>query len=177
MRKKKLLLHTCCAPCSGFLAVEFQNQYQVDIYFDNSNIYPEDEYQRRLQEAKTYFGKQRIKLIEVEYNHQDWLEIIKGLENEPERGKRCDQCYLFRLENTAKYAKKNNYDIFASTLAISPHKDAKKLNQIGEKLSQEYGIEFLVGDWKKKDGFKKAMKFSHQEGFYHQDYCGCEFSV
>jgi len=177
MPKKKLLFHTCCAPCSGFLVRYFSVDYQVAIYFDNSNIYPKAEYQKRLQEAKRYFEKQKISFIAVEYNHNDWLKFISGLENEPERGKRCEKCYLYRLENTARYAKENNYDIFASTLAISPHKNANKLNEIGEALSEKHGVEFLAGDWKKQDGFKKAMELSHQEGFYHQNYCGCEFSI
>ena len=177
MPVKKLLLHTCCAPCGGFLAQEFLTNYELTIYFSNSNIYPKSEYQHRLEEIRQYFKTQKINFILAEYNHESWLEFIRGLEKEPERGKRCEQCYLYRLEHTVKYASDNGYDIFASTLAISPHKDAEKLNQIGKDLAKKYDVEFLAGDWKKQDGFKKAMVLSHKEGFYHQDYCGCEFSI
>lgn len=176
MPKLKLLLHTCCAPCSGFLAQTLSANYQLTIYFDNSNIYPKIEYLKRLKEVKDFFANQQINFIKTKYNHSDWQKKIEGLEHEPEKGKRCKLCYYHRLKNTASYAQKHGFDSFASTLAISPHKDVKILNNLGRALAIKYNIKFLSGDWKKQDGFKRAMALSHREGFYHQHYCGCEFS-
>lgn len=175
--RKKLLFHTCCAPCSGFLVKRFSADYQVTVYFDNDNIYPKQEFSKRLAEAKKYFELQGIDFIATDYNHDKWLQKIKGLEAEPERGARCDACYWYRLRATAEYAARNGYDVFGTTLSISPHKKADIINQLGQKLAQQFNLEFLAGDWKKQDGFKQAMVLSHQEGFYHQNYCGCEFSI
>lgn len=175
--KQKLLLHTCCATCSVFLAEKLSADYQVTVFFDNSNIYPKSEYDKRLKEAKNYFEQQGIEFVESSYDHQDWLMAIAGLESEPERGKRCLVCYRKRLLNTALYAKENDFDFFASTLSISPHKDAQNINNIGEEIAEEIGLNFLAGDWKKNDGFKKAMEVSRQCDFYRQNYCGCEFSL
>lgn len=175
--KKKLLLHTCCAPCSGFLADQFKDDFDLTIFFSNSNIYPAEEYDKRLAEAKNYFLGRGIKFVEDNYNHQDWLESMSGLEDEPEKGKRCLACYRYRLQKTAEFAKKSKFDIFTSTLSISPHKNAEAINIIGSQIGESLGIEFMSGDWKKNDGFKKASEFSHEQGFYRQNYCGCEFSV
>ncbi|MEI6288708.1 MAG: epoxyqueuosine reductase QueH [bacterium] len=177
MTKPGLLLHTCCAPCSGFLAQKFILQYDVSIFYDNSNIYPEEEYNHRQAEAKNFFKSQSINFICPKRDHQKWLEGMLGLEKEPERGKRCKLCYYGRLKNTAEYASANGFEFFATTLSISPHKDVIAINNLGRALAKKYKIKFLAGDWKKQDGFKSAMEFSHQHDFYHQNYCGCEFSV
>lgn len=177
MEKPKLLLHTCCAPCSGFLAHQLLRDFDLLIYFQNSNIWPVQEYHRRLEEAKKFFQKEGLEFFEDDYDHEAWLESVAGLEGEPERGKRCEECYRFRLARAARFAQARGFDFFATTLSISPHKDAKVINSVGEKIAQEKGIKFLSGDWKKFDGFKNAMVFSHDQGFYHQNYCGCEFSL
>lgn len=174
---KKILLHSCCAPCSAHVIQELSKEYQVTLFYFNPNIFPEEEYLKRLNEAQKYLKKIEINLIEGEYNHQAWLEAIKGYENEPERGKRCHICYRFRLEKTALEAKKLNFDIFCSTLSISPHKDAQMINKIGLELAEQYNISYLESDWKKQEGFKKACDISREEGFYRQSYCGCEFSI
>lgn len=174
--KPKLLLHACCATCSVFLAEELAKHYQVTIFFDNSNIYSELEYRRRLDEVKEYFQEEGFDFVVADYNHRDWLAKVSGLEKEQERGKRCLVCYDIRLKNTARFAKENGFDFFASTLAISPHKDAKAINKIGAEIAEEFELEFLAGDWKKNEGFKKAMELSRQCDFYRQHYCGCEFS-
>ncbi len=173
----ELLLHSCCAPCSAYVIKELQKKYKVTLFYFNPNIFPEEEYQKRLKEAKKYCQKIKVDFIEGEYNHQDWLEKIKGYEQEPERGKRCQICYKVRLEKTALEAKKLGFDMFCSTLSISPHKDAQMINKIGQELSEQYQIEYLASDWKKQEGFKKSCDISKEEGFYRQDYCGCEFSM
>ena len=174
---KKILLHSCCAPCSAHVIQELSKEYKVTLFYFNPNIFPEEEYQKRLAEAKNYLKKIEIDLIEGEYNHDLWLEKIKGYENEPERGKRCQICYQMRLAKTASKAKELGFDVFCSTLSISPHKDAEMINKIGQKLSEEYKIEYLESNWKKQECFKKACDISREEGFYRQEYCGCEFSM
>jgi len=176
MSKPKLLLHTCCAPCSGFLASQLLVDFAVTIYFDNSNIYPKEEYLIRRSEAKKFFTGEEINFVEADYNHEAWLKLVQGLENEPERGVRCEICYRQRLYNTAQYAVKHGFEYFGTTLSISPHKDVMMINRIGQDLSKQVGVNFLEKDFKKQDGFKHAMEFSHSHDFYHQNYCGCEFS-
>ena len=174
--RSKLLLHTCCAPCSGYLTTELANDFDLTVYYDNSNISPKEEYQKRKSEAEKFFTAAGVKFIEAEYDHDAWREKMIGLEYEPERGKRCVLCYYLRLKNAAEYAQQNGYDYFASTLSISPHKDAKALSNLGRALAKKIGVNFLDENWKKQERFKKAMAFSREHEFYHQDYCGCEFS-
>lgn len=176
MDKPKLLLHSCCAPCSGFLARELSRDFEVSIFYQNSNIWPESEYFRRRDEAKKFFGQNDFNFFEDNYDHSDWLSFMAGLEGEPERGKRCEACFHYRLARAARFAKARGFDFFASTLAISPHKDAEIINRLGEEIAQEQNIKFLSGDWKKQDGFRRASTFSHEHNFYRQTYCGCEFS-
>lgn len=177
MLKPSLLLHACCAPCSGYLVSQLSEKFDVSIYYDNSNIFPKEEFFKRSNEAKNYFERLGIEFIQADYNHEEWLGFVKGLEGEPERGKRCNICFLFRLRNTAKYAKEKGFDLFTSTLSISPHKDAEAINNIGNALSKELDVKFLEGDFKKNDGFKNSMEFSKENNFYQQNYCGCEFSM
>lgn len=174
--KPKLLFHSCCAPCSGYLVSQLVDNFEVTVYYNNPNIYPKSEYQIRKNEAKNFFADHGTKFVEIEYDHDKWLELVDGLKNEPEQGKRCILCYHFRLENAAKYAKDNDYDFFASSLAISPYKKSKILNNLGRAIAKKIGVEFIAEDWKKKDGYKKATEFSKNYDFYRQNYCGCEFS-
>ncbi|MFH1668198.1 MAG: epoxyqueuosine reductase QueH [Candidatus Komeilibacteria bacterium] len=174
---KKLLLHTCCAPCAIYVVQELSKEYDLSLYYFNSNIHPETEYQKRLQEIINWAKKNNIKLIETEYQSGEWFAMVKGLEGEPEGGKRCEQCFQYRLGATAKYAKEHNYDLFSTTLSISPHKDAEAINRIGGILGQANKMEFLEANWKKNDGFKIACQLSKQENFYRQDYCGCAYSL
>ena len=174
---KKILLHSCCAPCSAHVIQELQKEYEVTLFYFNPNIFPEAEYQKRLAEAKKYLKKINVNLIEGRYDYQAWLEKVKGYENEPERGKRCQICYQMRLAETASQAKELGCSVFCSTLSISPHKDSEMVNKIGLELSEEHNISYLPSDWKKQEGFKKACDISKEEGFYRQEYCGCEFSI
>ena len=173
---KKILLHTCCAPCAIYVAKQLAKEYEVALFYYNPNIHPADEYQKRLQEIIKWAEKEKVELIEAKYNPEFWFKKIKGLELEPEGGERCWVCYELRLKQTAQHAEENGFDVFTSTMSISPHKNADKLNEIGEYLAKEYKVDYLASDWKKNEGFKIACQLSKQEDFYRQDYCGCVFS-
>lgn len=174
---KKILLHCCCAPCAAYVIKKLQERYNVTLFYFNPNIFPEEEYKKRLNETKSYLKKIDIPLLEGEYDHNWWLKQVRGFENEPERGKRCKICYKLRLEETAKRAKRLGFNLFCSTLSISPHKDAELINKIGRDLLNKYNVQYLESDWKKHDGFKKSCDISKEQGFYRQEYCGCEFSL
>lgn len=174
--KEKLLLHVCCAPCAIYPLKILQDRFDLVLVFYGPNIHPIDEYLKRLESAKQLSEKIGLSIIELEYNPKDWYELIKGLEEEPEGGKRCKVCYSMRLERIAKFAKKNGYRNFTTTLTLSPHKPASVINPIGESIAKEYGLVFLAEDFKKKDGFKKSCQLSDEYGLYRQKYCGCEYS-
>ncbi len=173
---KRLLLHVCCAPCAIYPIQELSQEYEVTIYFYDPNIHPKEEYISRRDEIKEYAKSNSINFEEGEYNDDEWFKKTKGLEDELEKGKRCEVCFDIRLKETALKAKKEKYDIWASVLSISPHKDFKQISMVGNRLAESVGIEFLDKDWKKKDGFKKSCMLSKQENFYRQDYCGCIYS-
>ena len=176
MSKPKLLLHTCCAPCAGYVVQLLQKEYDITGYFYNPNIHPETEYQRRLAEEKKYFNKLCLELIEADDDKERWFSLVKGHEHDPERGERCLICYRMRLEQACRFGKENGFAVFTTTLSLSPHKDAAKINRIGRELGQQLDIRFLEADFKKRDGFKKSLEISQAEGFYRQHYCGCVFS-
>ncbi len=173
----KLLLHVCCAPCSAYVIEQLQKDYLVSLFYFNPNIFPEEEYDTRKNESEKYAKKLGIEFIEHKINHNDWLAKINGFENEKERGKRCLVCYKYRLEETARYARDNGFDIFTSTLSISPHKSSEMINLAGNEIEKEIGIKYLEADWKKDGGFKKSCEISKENEFYRQSYCGCEFSI
>jgi epoxyqueuosine reductase len=174
--KPKLLLHVCCATCGAYVLELLKNDYQVTAYYYNPNIYPVEEYEKRFLEIQKYCQKNQIPFIEEKPDQDEWFAKIKGFEQEPERGKRCWLCYDMRLAKTAEYAKNHGFQFFGTDLSISPHKDAKKLNEIGKKLEKTFGLKYFEADFKKADGFKKAMAVSRQNEFYRQDYCGCIYS-
>lgn len=174
--KNKLLLHVCCAGCGVFISRELKNEFDVALYYFNPNLHPNEEYEKRLDEAKKVAAGHNLKLIDGEHIHDDWLLYIKGHESDPEKGERCKLCYRFRLEKTAQKAKELNFDYFTTTLTVSPHKSAQDIISIGEELARDYGLKFLARDFKKNDGFKKANILSKELNLYRQNYCGCEFS-
>ena len=177
-KEKKLLLHICCAPCSTYVIEKLCETYDLSGYFYNPNLYPHNEHDRRLREAQKYFEKIGKKLYSKNrYEKKEWLNFIKGLEQEPEGGKRCLKCYLFRLEKTARQAKELGFDYYSTTLTISPHKKAEDINPIGKALAQKYQLKFLNEDYKKQDGFRHSVDLSKKHGLYRQNYCGCEFSI
>lgn len=153
-----------------------KQDYEVILYFYNPNIFPEEEYNKRLEEAEKIANQFNLELIKSEYEHDKWLEAVKGHETDPERGERCLICYKFRLDAAAAMAKKLNCEFLTTTLTTSPHKNAFAINQIGEQAAEKYNIKFLSQDFKKQDGFKKSSALSRELGLYRQNYCGCEFS-
>lgn len=178
--RPKLLLHACCAPCSSYCMEYLSKYFDITILFYNPNISPREEYESRAAElvrlTKCMPGMSEIKVITESYNHNEFLEKVRGLEKEPERGSRCTVCYRLRLERAAEYAKKQHFDYFATTLSISPYKDAERLVSIGEELGRLYGIPYLVSDFKKKNGYKRSIELSEEYQLYRQNYCGCSFS-
>lgn len=174
--KQKLLLHACCAPCSIYVLDKLFQDYDLNIFFYDPNIHPRLEYIKRRDELKKYAKKIGVSFEEGRYNTDDWFRKTNGLENEPEKGRRCEICFDVRLSETAKKAKDDNYDIWTTVMSISPHKDVEQINRVGRKLSDVYGIKFLEADWKKGNGFKIASQMTKTEGFYRQDYCGCIYS-
>jgi predicted adenine nucleotide alpha hydrolase (AANH) superfamily ATPase/VanZ family protein len=174
--RPKILIHVCCVGCGVYVSRELKNDYRPILYFYNPNIYPETEYQKRLQEAEKIAKKFKLKIIAEKYNHKLWLKKIKGRENDPERGERCLICYKDRLEATAIKAQEINFPFFTTTLTTSPHKDAKAIIKIGEKIGEKYKVNFLGKDFKKQNGFKKSACLAKELGLYRQNYCGCEFS-
>jgi predicted adenine nucleotide alpha hydrolase (AANH) superfamily ATPase len=173
----KVLLHVCCAPCSTHAVERLKEKHEVVLFYSDSNIDPKEEYEKRLGEARKIAKNYEIILVEDGYDNAAWLEWVKGLEAEPERGKRCPRCFEFNLARAADYAKKNGFGFFTTTLTISPHKDSKIIFGIGKKLADERGIRFLEIDFKKQDGFKKSLVLSEKHGIYRQGYCGCRFSI
>ena len=176
----KLLLHACCGPCSSYV-IEYLNKYfDITILYYNPNISPQEEFTKRLKEIERLIKEipheNKLELIEGRYNYNEFTNISKGLEDCPEGGERCFKCYRLRLEESAKYAKENNYDYFGTTLSISPYKNSKKLNEIGEELSNKYGIKYLYSDFKKKNGYRRSIELSNEYNLYRQDYCGCIYS-
>jgi len=172
----KLLLHTCCGPCAIYVARQLRQDHEVSLYFFNPNIQPEEEYKLRWQEIKKWADKDGFNIIKEPYDNGPWFKANKGLENESEGGARCLVCYRFRLEQVARYTREHGYDIFTTTLSISPHKKADNINLIGDELAKKYGVKYLEADWKKQDGFKHSCELSREQGFYRQDYCGYIFS-
>ncbi|MBN1544221.1 epoxyqueuosine reductase QueH [Candidatus Woesearchaeota archaeon] len=175
--KKKLLLHTCCAPCSTHCVKELMDEYDVTMFFYNPNIHPGGEYYKRYANAQKVSAKMGVPLIEGAYSPQEWVELTKGFEEEPEGGRRCRICFSIRLAETARYAKLNGFDAFTTTLTISPHKDAELINGLGAELAKKRGIEWLPSDFRKKDGFRKSVQMSKEMELYRQNYCGCFYSV
>jgi len=177
MAKQRLLLHTCCGPCSTHVIEILKNDYDLTLYFYNPNIYPKEEYHRRLDTVKKVSKEMNVPLVIEDYEPGIWNDAVKGLEEEQENGKRCEECFNLRLEVSAEYAKKNNYDLFATTLTISPYKDAQIINEIGKRLEGEYAIDFLDADFRKDNGYQRSIELSKQMGLYRQKYCGCIYSL
>ena len=175
--KPKLLLHVCCVGCGAYVSKILQKKYKVIFFFYNPNIYPEKEYNIRLDEAKRLAKKLKVKLMIEEKSYQKWKNSVIGYEDEPERGKRCLICFRDRLDHTAYFAREKKIKHFCTTLTISPHKNADDINRIGKAMAQKYKLNFLEKDFKKEDGFKKSCQLSKDLELYRQDYCGCEFSI
>lgn len=179
-RIPKLLLHSCCAPCSSYVLEYLSKYFEITIVYYNPNISPYNEYKKRLDEQIRLINEMKsinkISLLECEYDNEIYETEIKGLEQEPERGSRCLKCYYLRLEYTAKLAKEKEFDYFGTTLSVSPYKSSEVLNNIGKELSDIYKVPYLYSDFKKKEGYKRSIELSKIYNLYRQDYCGCKYS-
>ncbi len=178
--KPKLLLHSCCAPCSSYVLEYLSSIFDITIFYYNPNIYPESEFKFRSEEQKKLVEKMGLKscvsVVNCDYDSEEFYKAVKGLEHCPEGGERCAKCFKLRLNKSAQYAKNNGFDYFTTTLTISPHKNSKLLNEIGGKIAEANGIKYLFSDFKKKNGYKRSCEISSLYGLYRQDYCGCVFS-
>lgn len=175
-----LLLHVCCAPCSSY-CLEYLSQYfAVTVYYYNPNISPPSEYEFRLSEEKRFLAEKAfphpVKLAESVYDPERFFEAARGLEDAPEGGARCEKCFELRLRESAKAAKAGGFDYFTTTLTISPLKNADLLNGIGARMAEEYGVNWLYSDFKKREGYKRSIELSREYNLYRQDYCGCIYS-
>ena len=182
MDKKKILLHSCCAPCSTAVIERLGEEYDITILYYNPNIYPEEEYIKRKNEEIRYIEILKEKGIEIsmldcDYESEKFYKAARGLESEREGGARCAVCFKLRLEETAKRAKKLRFDIFGTTLTVSPHKNSEVINAIGLALSKKYDIPYLESNFKKQNGYKRSVELSKENGIYRQNYCGCEFAL
>ena len=190
LSKPSLLLHACCGPCSSYVLEYLFKYFDITVFYYNPNIYPQEEYERRLAELKKLYEifppalEGKVKVIEQNYDPEEFYKAVGTRENpelarEAEKGERCRRCYEFRLRRAYEFASENHFEYFCTTLSISPFKDAEKLNVIGEQLEKEGGVEcphWLPSDFKKKNGFKRSLEISEEYGMYRQDYCGCVYS-
>ena len=178
----RLLLHSCCAPCSSYVLEYLTEYFDITVYYYNPNITSGDEYKKRIDEERRLIGllpvRRPVKFIAGEYEPELFLRLARGREELAEGGARCFDCYRLRLDRTARYMAEHlgMYDYFATTLTLSPHKNAEKLNEIGFEVAAKYGVNYLPSDFKKREGYKRSIELSREYGLYRQDYCGCEYS-
>ena len=177
----KLLLHSCCAPCSTYVLEYLSQFFEITVFYYNPNIYPPEEFQKRTIEQNKLIDnmifKNPVSFVPCDYDSEMFYTSVKGLESVPEGGKRCEECFKLRLRKTAEYAKQNNYDYFTTTLSISPLKNSRLLNNIGKSLSEEFNVKYLYSNFKKKNGYKRSCELSKEYNLYRQNYCGCVFSM
>jgi len=179
--KKTLVLHSCCGPCSTAVIERLLDEYSILVYYYNPNIHPEEEYlhrkseQIRLIDALKALGKD-VNFVDCEYDPNNYYEAVKGFEQEKEGGARCMICFMQRLRKTALWAKEHGYELFDTTLSVSPHKNYEVICQVGCEIENELGIKFLAGNYKKQDGYKRSIELSKEYQLYRQNYCGCSFS-
>ena len=175
-----LLLHCCCAPCSSYVLEYLSEYFKITVFYYNPNISPEEEYLKRKAELNRLIAEtpypNPVSVVDCDYDPATFFDSVKGLEQCPEGGERCFVCYDLRLRKTAVVAKEKGFDYFASTLSISPLKNAAKLNEMGQRLAEEYGINWLPNDFKKREGYKRSIELSRVYNLYRQNYCGCVFS-
>ncbi len=176
----KLMLHSCCAPCSSYVLEYLTEYFDIYVLYYNPNIYPKEEYLKRKEEQIRLINQKKwinkVNIIDCDYDSYLYFEKVKGFENEKEGGKRCEVCFLLRLEKTAIFAKEKKCDYFVTTLSISPLKNADLLNKIGNELSEKYGISYLPSDFKKRNGYIRSIELSREYNLYRQNFCGCVFS-
>lgn len=180
--KPKLLLHSCCGPCSTAVIEKLLNDYDITVFYFNPSIYPQEEYVHRRDEQKRFLSELtkssgiEVHFIEGDYDHDSFCNLVQGLEDCKEGGERCKECFKQRLLQTARLAKEKGFDYFDTTLSVSPHKNYELISEIGKSIEQELSIKYLAGNYKKQDGYKRSIELSKEYGLYRQNYCGCEFS-
>ena len=174
---ERLLLHSCCAPCSSACLERLKEHFSVTVLYYNPNIDEREEYEKRKAEQIRFLKETGwADFLDCDHEAERFLQMSQGMENEPERGARCYRCYALRLEKTAQVAKENGFAYFATTLTLSPYKNAEWLNEIGENVGGRYGLNYLYTDFKKKGGYHRSVELSNEYGLYRQDFCGCKFS-
>lgn len=175
-----LLLHSCCGPCSTYVLEYLSKYFKITVYYYNPNIYPSEEFYFRENEQRELLDKipfkYPVQFMAARYDTGEYYDAIKGYEKDREGGERCEKCFFLRFREVAKVAKENGFDYFTTTLSISPHKDSQLLNKIGKTVSDEFGVEYLYSDFKKRGGFKRSVELTRELSMYRQDYCGCIFS-
>lgn len=184
LQRPALLLHSCCGPCSTAVIERLADEFEITVFYYNPCITDEEEYLLRRENQKKFLKefneerieKNRIRFLEGAYHPGAFLKLVKGHEQDPEGGERCSLCFAQRLEKTAETAQMTGCDYFGTTLTVSPHKNYRRISEIGQSIALRYGLTFLDRDFKKKDGFKRSIELSRRYGLYRQDYCGCEFS-
>ena len=180
-RVPTLLIHSCCAPCSSYVLEYLSEYFKITVFYYNPNIYPESEYTKRIAEQQKLIRDMKfrypVSFLAGEYDKEKFYEMAAGMEDLKEGGARCMKCYELRLSEAARQAVAGGFEYFTTTLSISPMKNAQKLNEIGLRVGKEYGVKYLVSDFKKKNGYKRSIELSKEYGLYRQDYCGCEFSM
>ena len=175
--RPRLALHSCCAPCSSYVLEYLSKHFDITLFYYNPNIYPVSEYEHRLQEQLRLCELLDIKTYPCIYDPERYFDAVKGLEDEPEGGVRCAKCFALRLDYTASLAKQLGFPLLTTTLTISPHKNAPLINTIGEQAAEKYGITWLPGDFKKKNGYLRSIQLCKEYNIYRQNYCGCKFSI
>ena len=178
--RPKLLLHACCGPCSSAVLEQLCEHFEITVLYYNPNTWPAAEYHRRGEELERFVAAAHplgVTVVEDRYDPQEFYSAVAGLEQEPERGNRCTVCYRLRMRRAAQYAQEHGFAWFTTTLSISPHKDASRINEIGQALEAEFGVKHLPSDFKKHNGYLRSLQLSEEYGLYRQDYCGCEFSA
>ena len=177
---RRLLLHSCCAPCSSYVLEYLSRYMEITVFYYNPNISPKQEYEERVEEQKRLIAEMPciypVHFVEGDYRPEFFYRMVKGHEEDREGGERCFICYELRLREAAELAAAGGYDYFTTTLSISPLKNAAMLNQIGGRLSEEYGVPYLYSDFKKKNGYKRSLELSAEYKLYRQNYCGCVYS-
>lgn len=175
--KPRLLLQSCCGPCSTYVLRYLTKYFEITLLYYNPNIQPREEYELRLEnQRKVLAAMPEVHILECNYDGEAYDEAVRGLEAEPEGGARCTACFELRLEESARLAAEGKFDYFCTTLTVSPHKDAQRINTIGQALGERYGVQWLPSDFKKREGYKQSIQLSQELGLYRQDYCGCLYS-
>ena len=174
--KPALLLHSCCGPCSSYVLEYLTRYFDVTILFYGPNIQPEREYEKRLYYQREVLKRIPAKIMECDYDGGAFTAAARGLESEPEGGERCTACFRLRLEETAKRAAGGGFDWYCTTLTVSPHKDAERINRLGAEAGEKYGVKWLPSDFKKRNGYLRSIRLAEEYGLYRQDWCGCEYS-